>query len=61
MPVLGNRRKIAVRELLMPVSRPCQNGDDTDSATRCGMNMRAAFITWMRASLSAIPTWQCMP
>ena len=27
----------SVRELLMPVSRPCQNGLDDDSARKCGM------------------------
>jgi hypothetical protein len=36
MPLRGNRRKTVVRYDLRPVSRPCQNGELVESASRWG-------------------------
>ena len=44
MPVRGKRRKTVVRNDFSPVSRPIQNGELVDSASRCGRKYRASFI-----------------
>ena len=36
MPVRGKRRNTVVRNDFSPVSRPIQNGELVDSASRCG-------------------------
>ena len=52
---------MVVRYDFSPVSRPIQNGELVDSASRCGRKYRAAFMMSIVAALSGIATWTCSP
>jgi hypothetical protein len=54
--VRGNFLKTSHRYDFNPVLNPSQNGDDVVIAETCGRKYRAAFMMWIRRSLSGTPT-----
>ena len=57
----GKAWKIGVRAEARPLSRPCQNGELPDSASRTGRWPRIAFSARSAASGSGTATWTCSP
>ena len=58
-PVRGKAWKISVRADANPLSRPCQNGELADSASRTGMWRRRPFSSRIASSASGTPTCTC--
>jgi hypothetical protein len=57
MPTRGKAWKSGVRAEERPVSRPCQNGEFTESASRIGRCARIRLTRWIADSASGTPTW----
>ena len=61
MPTRGKAWKSGVRAEARPVSRPCQKGELTESASSSGMWVRRRLAAWIAASASGTPTWTWRP
>ena len=59
MPTRGNAWNSGVRAEARPVSRPCQKGEFTDSASSSGRCARIRLTSSMPASGSGMPTCTC--
>ena len=59
MPTRGNAWNSGVRADARPVSRPCQNGEFADRASRSGRWTRMRLATRIATSGSGSPTWTC--